>query len=142
MTELGQSQLRLCLLYIKKLICFRESLLLPKARTLAAESLLRMTARVSFSPELRPISGSGIVPIKIKNPRGGLITILEVDPSKTNVADIKQMLYKRSKSLGRCVSQTAVFCSTNAFCAMQTLNSHLKGSDTHINPKTSIVKSY
>lgn len=57
---------------------------------------LAMTANVSFRPELRPISGSGIVPIKVKNPRGGLITILEVDPSKTTVSDVKQLLYKRN----------------------------------------------
>lgn len=55
-----------------------------------------MATGVSFVPELRPISGTGIVPIKIKNPRGGLITILEIDPSKTTVGELKQMLQKQS----------------------------------------------
>lgn len=55
-----------------------------------------MPTPVSFRPELVPISGSGIVPIKIKNPRGGLITIIEVDPNETTVGEVKQMLYERS----------------------------------------------
>ena len=64
-----------------------------------------MASGVSFSPELRPISGTGIVPIKIKNPRGGLITILEIDPSKTTVGELKQMLQKQSTFKGRSLLQ-------------------------------------
>mgnify|MGYP006892827927 FL=1 len=55
-----------------------------------------MEAKISFRPELRPITDSAIVPIKIKNPRGGLITIAEVDPATMTVGDLKKELHRRS----------------------------------------------
>lgn len=50
----------------------------------------------SFRPELRPISSSNLVPLKIKNPRGGLITTVEVDLNETTVGELKEQLYKKS----------------------------------------------
>ena len=55
-----------------------------------------MEAKISFRPELRPITDSAIVPIKIKNPRGGLITIAEVDPATMTVGVLKKELHRRN----------------------------------------------